>query len=176
MQFKVPQNIDMADRIVGPLTLVQFLYILVGGMVVYFLFSTIAPVNGGLFLLLSAPVAVFTMAMAFLKVQDQPFPKFVQAFIVFLFRPKIRMWHKEGSTLSPKIVPEVKKESDKPVVPQKIEKSQLEKLIQVMDTGGTSANRVGAPAHKAAHVSPSLNKAPQPKDPNRRSRVNHGQK
>src|SRR3989344_5073023 len=115
----------MADRIVGPLTLVQFLYILVGGIIVYFLFSTVAPVNGTLFILTALPVAVLTLAMAFLKVPDQPKPE------------------------------------DRPVIPKKIEKSQLEQLIQTMDTGGTPVHRVGVAPHKAASVSPSLN---QPKN------------
>lgn len=174
MQFKVPQNIDMADRIVGPLTMVQFLYLLVGGIIVYFLFSTIAPVNGGLFLLTSAPIAVFSLAMAFLKVQDQPFPKFVKAFLIYLLRPKIRLWHKDGLSLSMKIVPEAKKDSDKPIVAKKIEKSQLEQLTQLMDTGGTAHGRT-APGQKAASVSPSLSRPPQVKKPPLKV-SHHGQK
>src|SRR3989344_7164677 len=151
----------MADRIVGPLTLVQFLYILVGGIIVYFLFSTVAPVNGTLFILTALPVAVLTLAMAFLKVQDQPFPTFVPSFFVFLVRPKVRLWHKDGLSLPLKIVPDQPKPEDRPVIPKKIEKSQLEQLIQTMDTGGKPVHRVGVAPHKAASVSPSLN---QPKN------------
>lgn len=156
MQFKVPQNIDMADRIVGPLTLVQFLYVLIGGIVVYFLFTTIAPISGTLFLLSALPVAVFSLALAFLKIQDQPFPKFVGSFIFFLVRPKVRIWHKEGISAGLKIVPDVKKMGDDPVQGKKIKKSELEKLIQVMDTGDDAIGRENPSEHKAAHVSPSL--------------------
>lgn len=154
MQFKVPQNIDMADRIVGSLTLIQFLYVLIGGIVVYFLFSTLAPVSGTLFLISATPVALFTLAMAFLKVQDQPFPKFVRAFIFFATHPKVRVWHKEGLTLSLKIVPDVVKESDKPIASKKIDKSRLEKLIQVMDTGGVVNHRQTGENSTASKVSP----------------------
>ena len=35
MRYKVPQNIDMEDRIVGPLTMVQFVIVMIGGMIVY---------------------------------------------------------------------------------------------------------------------------------------------
>lgn len=135
MQFKVPQNIDMADRIVGSLTLLQFLYLLIGGLVVYTLFSVVAPVNTVLFVLTGGPVALFTLAMAFLKVQDQPFPRFVMAFFAFLFSPKARIWHREGP--DPILVITADRKMEKPQAPhKKIEKSQLEKLSQILDTGG----------------------------------------
>lgn len=137
MQFKVPQNIDLADRIVGPLTLVQFLYVLTGGMIIYFLFSTIAPVNPSLFFILAFPITVFTLALAFLKIQDQPFPKFVVAFFVFLSRPKVRIWHKEG--LDPALIVTPKKQQAEPKAqPKSIKKSELEKLIQVLDNGSAT--------------------------------------
>ncbi len=134
MQFKVPQNIDMADRIVGPLTLVQFLYVLVGGIVIYFLFSTIGPVQPTLFLGLSVPIGLFFLALAFLKVQDQPFPKFVSAFFIYLFRPKARIWYKEG--FDPQlIITSMQPDKKKAVEHKTIKKSQLDRLVQVLDTG-----------------------------------------
>jgi hypothetical protein len=135
VQFKVPQNIDMADRIVGPLTLVQFLYLLCGGIVVYFLFSTIAPINSTLFFVIGAPVTLFTLALAFLKIQDQPFPKFVGAFFIFLFRPKMRVWFKEG--IDPKLTITPDKVENKPDVGHKnIKRSELDRLALALDTGG----------------------------------------
>lgn len=145
MQFKVPQNIDLADRVVGPLTLVQFLYLLTGGIVVYILFSVVAPVNIPLFFGLSIPIGVFSFALAFLKIQDQPFGKFVVAFMSYLSRPKIRVWAKEG--LDPEVIvaDNSPKKSDR--VPTKaIKKSELEKLSQALDTGGTIARAGGTPA------------------------------
>lgn len=155
MQFKVPQNIDMADRIVGPLTMVQFLYLLIGGLIVYFLFSVIGTVNTSLFLLISLPIILFSLALAFLKIQDQPFPKFVLSFFVYLSRPKIRIWHKEGLDPGLIIAPDAPDPKKQVVSHKKIKKSQLDQLIQVMDTGGHSQPAVAHPP-KAAAVSPSL--------------------
>ncbi|HEY1074086.1 MAG TPA: PrgI family protein [Patescibacteria group bacterium] len=136
MQFKVPQNIDMADRIVGPLTLIQFLYLLIGGLIVYTLFSVIAPVNTVLFVVTAGPIALLTLALTFLKVQDQPFPRFALAFILFLFSPKMRVWHREGP--DPLLVITADPAKAKPQAPhKKIEKSELEKLSQILDTGGS---------------------------------------
>ncbi len=154
MQFKVPQNIDMADRIVGPLTLVQFLYLLLGGIIVYILFSIIAPVNGTLFLVLAGPVALFTLALTFLRIQDQPFPKFVAAFFIFLVKPKLRVWHREG--FDPELVITKDDKSKKAATPHKnIKRSELERLVLAVDTGGHIPNRpVAATAKIVSQVAP----------------------
>ncbi|MBI4032739.1 PrgI family protein [Candidatus Berkelbacteria bacterium] len=91
-RYQVPQNIDMEDKIVGPLTMLQFVYLMVGGMIVY-LSWTLFDIS--LFLVIAVPVGLFTLALAFVKVQDQPFPKFMAAFLLYLVRPKARVWQKE---------------------------------------------------------------------------------
>jgi hypothetical protein len=138
----------MADRIVGPLTLVQFLYLLVGGIVVYFLFTTVAPVSIGIFLLLSVPITLFTLAITFLKIQDQTFGKFVRSFTVYITRPKMRVWFKEGVDTNLIITPD-KIQKSTAVQHKVIKKSQLDKLIQVLDTGG-HAPQVAEPKQHAA--------------------------
>ena len=40
-QYKIPQNIDVEDKILGPFTLKQFLYIMVGGILIYVFFNMI---------------------------------------------------------------------------------------------------------------------------------------
>lgn len=149
MQFKVPQNIDMADRIVGPLTLVQFLYLLLGGIVVYFLFTTVSPVSFGIFLLTAVPIILFTLALTFLKIQDQPFGKFVRSFTLYMTRPKARVWFKEGIDTSLIITPD-KVEKTEHIEHKTIKKSELDKLIHVLDNGGHVSLAHTTPAHHAA--------------------------
>ncbi len=93
MQFKVPQNIDMQDRIIGPLTLSQFFYLLFGGLLIYILFNKLV-LNGltFFFVILAIPIGVFTFAMAFIKIQDRPFPSFFAAAVGFFSRPRERVW------------------------------------------------------------------------------------
>ncbi|MDD3711839.1 MAG: PrgI family protein, partial [Patescibacteria group bacterium] len=93
MQFRVPQNIDLEDKVIGPMTLKQFVYVLAGGMLDYVCFLIF---DTTLFILLALPITLFFLAMAFAKVQDQPFPKFLQNFIIFLFIPKQRVWNKKA--------------------------------------------------------------------------------
>lgn len=92
-QYKVPQNIDMQDRVVGPLTLFQFLYLLAGGMVFYTTLKTPGAID---LIVIGLPAAAFALAFAFLKINDQPFSRFITSFIFFLLHPKKRVWHHGG--------------------------------------------------------------------------------
>lgn len=132
MQFKVPQNIDLEDKIVGPLTLIQFLYVLGGGVVDYLLFLSFHMTF--LFWVLAIPIAVIALALAFLKIQDQPLSHFIKAGIIYLGKPKKRLWLRTG--LVKPVVFAVQKKEKKVVIPpkRKIEKSELERLAQMLDT------------------------------------------
>lgn len=95
MEAKVPQRIDMEDKIIGPLTLVQFLYLLFGGLFIYLLNSW---TKGTAIRFFYYPVAVIVgllaMAFAFLKIQDRPFLYFFFSFLNYLRRPRNRVWMK----------------------------------------------------------------------------------
>lgn len=133
MQFQVPQNIDMEDKIIGPLTLIQFLYLLVGGIVDYLLFLALG--SSVIFWIIGLPIAIFALSLAFLKIQDQPLSHFVKAGLVYLSRPKIRLWSRKGF-----VQPIVKEKPNKvkiappPPPKRRPEKSELEKLAQLLDT------------------------------------------
>ena len=89
MRFKVPQNIDMQDRILGPLTMVQFVYAVIGFGFCYIIVSAIpAPIS----YLLAAPVALFVICLDFVKVNERPFLNFFIAAIQFAASPKQRFW------------------------------------------------------------------------------------
>ncbi len=96
MQYKVPQNIDLEDRIVGPFTMRQFIYILVGGAIIYgwwnFANSYEEPPPMAIFLPLALPVGFLTFCFALVKINDRPFEAFCLSLIRFLAAPKKRMW------------------------------------------------------------------------------------
>jgi hypothetical protein len=136
MQFKVPQNVDMQDRIIGPLTLSQFFYLLFGGVIIYILFGKLA-VNGyGFFFwILALPIGAFSFAMAFLKVQDRPFPMFFMAMIKYLTLPRARVWqHYSAPTPTQK-----KPVAKKAVAPPKkqLDPIQVRELADILDTDGS---------------------------------------
>lgn len=141
MQYKVPQNIDMQDKIIGPLTMAQFLYVLVGGMIDYVLLQSLFRQHAFLFVVIATPIALFALAMAFLKINDVPFPKFFQAAALFLVSPKVRVWHKTVDLETPLKIAAPKTKTKDTVIRTHVEKSEIEKLASVLDTAGWAAVR-----------------------------------
>ena len=95
MEYQVPQFIEVEDKIVGPLTLKQFIYIAgAGGLcVVFFVYLPI------LFaFLLSAPVVGLAAALAFYKMNGKSFIEILEAGFNYYTGAKFFLWkHKEPS-------------------------------------------------------------------------------
>ena len=91
-QFIVPQFIDVEDKIFGPLTLKQFIYI-AGGIAICFLAYTFLNLYIAVFVIL--PVAAFTAALAFYKVNNKPFIDMVQSAFYYFLGDKLYLWRKE---------------------------------------------------------------------------------
>jgi hypothetical protein len=139
MQFKVPQNIDLEDKIIGPLTLVQFIYLITGGIIIYISFSVFSPI---VFWPIAIIVGLLSLTLAFIKIQDQPFSRFLASMALFFVRPQKRVWNKEIALeeIPYKKASQIKKEDMK--VPQKaVEKSELEKLSYILDTRGKAGEQ-----------------------------------
>jgi predicted permease len=95
LQFKVPQNIDMQDKILGPLTMVQFIYAVIGGGICYAIYSTIPQPFSYVLVL---PIALFVLALIFLKINERPFLDFLVSLAYFMTTPKSRMWHHDANS------------------------------------------------------------------------------
>ena len=128
----VPQNIDLEDKIVGPLTLKNFLILIFGGLFIYSFFFILPR---GLAILLAVPLGLILVAMTVIRVQDQPFPTFIMHFIYFSLRPKKRTWNNKEPKPSVKLGGKVKKEAP-PVYKKAIGQSEIEKLTKLVDTKG----------------------------------------
>lgn len=89
MQFKVPQFIDVKDKIFGPFTFHQFAY-LAGGAGLIFVIYKILPLWIGIFLII--PVAVLTFLLVFYQINNKPFVFYLQAGISYLFSSKLYVW------------------------------------------------------------------------------------
>jgi len=100
MQFQIPQFTEIEDKIIGPFTLKQFLYLVVGAVVVY-IFYRLFPFF--VFLLLSVPVAAICLALAFIRVNQQPLMNVVKNFFRFVKKPDLYVWKK----------PEIKRPSER---------------------------------------------------------------
>jgi len=91
MQFKVPQFIDIEDKIIGPLTLKQFIYLLGGLGVIaisWFYFKL------GVFIIISIPILILSLGLAFFKVNGRPLISILGSLIKYMTKPKLYLWKK----------------------------------------------------------------------------------
>lgn len=138
MQFKVPQKIDIEDKIVGPLTMIQFVYAVVGGGLAYFMFTTFpAPLN----YVLALPTAILAFCLAFIKVNGQPFTNFLKNAIGYIFNPKTRIWNKGGTDVHVEIYQPAKQKKVDPYANKRYSKEDIERIANIIDKRG----RVGQP-------------------------------
>ncbi len=89
MHAQVPQYLEVEDKIIGPLTIKQFIYLLIGGGIIFLLFNLLKfPV----FILVAIPIAFFTLLLAFFRIGNQKFSRFVINFLGFISKPNIYIW------------------------------------------------------------------------------------
>lgn len=89
MQFKVPQFIDIEDKIFGPFTFAEFAYLIGGGGIIFVLYKLL-PLWIGIFLIL--PVAGLTICLVFVKINTKPFIYYLQAAFNYLISNKLYIW------------------------------------------------------------------------------------
>lgn len=92
MQFEVPQFIEIEDKIFGPFTWRQFLYLGGGGAVAVVLFLT---VHWIFFLLIGIPIGLFAAALAFYPINNRPFSYFVESAYNYLRGQKLYLWNQK---------------------------------------------------------------------------------
>jgi len=98
MRYEVPQFSEVETKIVGPFSLKQFGYLLAGGGLFYILLKTL---NLLLVLLFGLPIAALAVALAFLKINGQPFAVVLKNGFQFILRPKFYIWKKELPKIKP---------------------------------------------------------------------------
>lgn len=91
MRFQVPQFIEVEDKIFGPMTFKQFVYVAGGAGICVVLFILLPKFIA---VLLSLPIAAFAGALAFYKVNDKPFIHFVEAYFNYSLKNKLYIWKK----------------------------------------------------------------------------------
>ncbi len=89
MQFKVPQFIDIEDKIFGPFTFREFVFLIGGGGMAYVLYKLLPFLIAILFII---PVIGLTMCLVFVKVNGKPFLFYVEAFFNYIVSSKLYIW------------------------------------------------------------------------------------
>lgn len=127
MRFQVPQFIEVEDKIFGPLTFKQFIYV-AGGVGICVILFLLLPTF--LAIIISLPIIAFSAALAFYKVNEKPFINVVEAFVKYLFTKKLYIWKREEKQVV------AKQAEDKPLeqiyIP-KLSESKLKELTWSLD-------------------------------------------
>jgi len=121
MRFQVPQFIEIEDKIFGPLTFKQFVYLAGGGGICVAIFYLLPRFIA---IILIMPVAVLALALTFYKVNNKPFVNMLEAVFGYVFNSKLYIWKKEQKEPRAK----KKKEASEPLVLPQLSASKLKEL------------------------------------------------
>lgn len=92
MKYQVPQFIETEDKLFGPLTVKQFLYV-AGGVAGGFMIWSLIPIKF-IGIIIAVPVFGFFMALAFYRYNDRPFVTTVESAVKYYLGDKLYIWKK----------------------------------------------------------------------------------
>ncbi len=99
-RFQVPQFIEVEDKIFGPFTATQFIYLVGGGGFAVAMWLVL-PLWAAI--LVGGPVAAFGAALAFYKINDRPLISVLEAAFQYLLKSKLYIWeHKNAAPAAEK--------------------------------------------------------------------------
>lgn len=94
MRFEVPQFINIPDKLFGPFTFKQALYLVGGGGMVFIIYKAL-PLS--IAVLLGVPVAAFALALVFYKPNGREFMHMVESFLLYSFSHKFYLWRQRDA-------------------------------------------------------------------------------
>ena len=107
MQFQVPQFIETEDKIVGPFTLKQFIYVAIAGVISFTLFFVL---KLWLWLIIVFILVGISVSLAFIKVNGRPLIIIIQAAFKYTWSPRIYTLKPEQPQASPQVPAASKKQ------------------------------------------------------------------
>lgn len=144
-KFIVPQFIDVESKILGPITVRQFVTVAVGGVVI---FVTYRLADFSLFLLLFLVEALIIAVVGFFRFNGHPFHIFLLNVLSTYRKPSLRVWMKEEPRAESNRKKKKGEQKERVFIPKKtISSAKLSELALIIDTGGiykgeAEANRI----------------------------------
>lgn len=143
-QYKLIQDIEAEDKILGPLTLRQFIFAMVAAFLLYICFILVTK-HATFLLAIFLPPALFCLFFASPFGRDQPTEVWALAKLRFWFKPRKRLWNQSGvkelvTITAPKKVERVLTNG----LSQTEVKSRLRALADTLDSRGWAVKNVGA--------------------------------
>jgi len=140
LQYKIPQNIGIEDKIVGPFSLRQLIILAIGGGISYALFtitSRIYELNIIEYIIIVLP-AVFSLMAAMIKIHNVSFTKYILLTLEFAIKPKKRIWDHHGiaALTDPDLSNKGQVKKIETINTEKKKNLNLSDLSSVLDSGG----------------------------------------
>lgn len=152
--YKVPQDVEADDKLVGPFTFRQFVFLLVLAGFLYFAYLMF--VINFVLVIIPLPFVVFFAALAFPWRKDQPTEVYLTALIHFWIKPRKRIWNQEGHLEHVRINAPVKvKHVYSDGMSNTEVRSRLHNLASTLDTRGWASKNVSIPDAAGQAPSPS---------------------
>lgn len=95
MNFQVPQFIEIEDKIFGPLTFKQFIFVVGGAGAAYVVYAYLSKLIGFFAWIIAVPVLLFALGLAFYRINERPFIVTVEAAFRFFLKSKLYRWKKD---------------------------------------------------------------------------------
>lgn len=142
-QYKVPQDVEADDKLLGPFSFRQFVYLMVAGGLIatavglFQLFPALA--------IIPVPFAFFFLALALPLKKDQPMETYLAAIVAYHLKPKARIWM-TGQQDNPIYITAPKNKDDFLARDITSEEAthRLSFLADIVDTGGYAIKGAGA--------------------------------
>ncbi len=152
MQYQVPQFIEVEDKVIGPLTIKQFIYLAGTGGLCVVCFAYLPLVFA---VLLSAPIAAFGGSLAFYKVNGKPFIEVLEAGFNYYTGRKLFLWKHAELPSKPTSAAEAAKEAEAAVpVGPKLTRGKLSQLALSLDMPQTEEAEPEEVLHGSTRLSP----------------------
>lgn len=142
--YKVPQDVEADDKLLGPFSFRQFIYLIIVAMGIaigWGLASLFVPLA-----LIPLPVIIFFGALALPLKKDQPMEVYLAALLSFYLKPRKRLWEADGVQSLIEIVepPSVEEQLTKDITQSEASR-RLEYLASIADTRGWAVRGVDFP-------------------------------
>jgi len=93
MQFEIPQFIEVEDKIFGPFTFRQFVY-LAGATGTSFVIYTFIPSPFSFLFII--PIMILGAALSFYQINNRPFVSALESAVKFWIRARLYVWKKNA--------------------------------------------------------------------------------
>lgn len=139
MQVKVPQDVQRADRILGPLTIKQLGLMIGGGLIAWLFYSVlIMPLN----IVFALIVVLITLAFVFIKIHYWNFALYLRSMIMYSLKPKVRTWQKMNDHMILPLDEMIKIMYEKTAIKEEV-KEKAQKIDKVDDMADLLDNQAG---------------------------------